>query len=81
MTTWPEPDTLFAQLPIFNHAIDAYSGATQLAVMMETGNISQPISLLSRLLGLQTGSLGESPILLLLGGCTAKAPSMIRIAP
>lgn len=68
MTYWPEPQTLFTQQPFFNHWVDGYTGATQLGAISETGNISEKIMLLPHLLGFSAGSLGESPILLLLGG-------------
>lgn len=68
MTSWPEPQTLFTQLPFFNHWVDGYTGATQLGAISETGSLPAQMMLLPSLLGFNPGSLGESPLLLLLGG-------------
>lgn len=68
MTNWPAPDPVLPMLPIFADIIDGFSGATLLGAVMETGSSQTHIALLPLLFGVSPGSLGESPILLLLAG-------------
>lgn len=67
MTTWPSPDPIVPLLPILT-AVDGFSGATLLGTVMESGSSESHQGLLPMLLGINPGSLGESPLLLLLGG-------------
>lgn len=62
MTNWPAPE------PIFINFADAFTGATTLGSVMETGSSEVHSGLIALLLGITPGSLGESPLLLLLGG-------------
>ncbi|WP_413702368.1 RnfABCDGE type electron transport complex subunit D [Psychromonas sp. KJ10-10] len=68
MTDWPAPDPVLPLLPIFSEVVDAFTGATTLGVVMETGSSQIQLTLLPMLLGIGAGSLGESPLLLFLGG-------------
>lgn len=68
MTDWPAPDPVLPALPGLNDVIDAYTGATTLGAVMETGSSFVQLKLLPLLFGISPGSLGESPLLLLLGG-------------
>lgn len=68
MTNWPAPTPVLPEFAALSNLIDGFSGATTLGSAMEMGaQVSQP-SFLSLFLGLNVGSLGESPVLLLLGG-------------
>ncbi|MCG6200821.1 RnfABCDGE type electron transport complex subunit D [Psychromonas antarctica] len=62
MTSWPAPEPLFINLA------DAFTGATTLGAVMETGSSEINTGIITMLLGIAPGSLGESPLLLLLGG-------------
>lgn len=68
MTDWPAPDPVLPMLPIFSDIIDGFSGATLLGSVMETGSSEPHVGILAMLFGASKGSLGESPILLLLAG-------------
>jgi electron transport complex protein RnfD len=68
MTDWPAPDLVLPPFPGFNDIADAFTGATTLGSVMETGSSLVTLKLLPMLFGISPGSLGESPILLLLGG-------------
>ncbi|WP_354624080.1 RnfABCDGE type electron transport complex subunit D [Psychromonas sp. MME2] len=68
MTSWPAPAPVLPLLPIFSDIVDGFSGATLLGSVLETGSSQTHIGSLAMLFGASKGSLGESPILLLLGG-------------
>ncbi|MFT5716648.1 MAG: electron transport complex protein RnfD [Oleiphilaceae bacterium] len=68
MTDWPAPDPMLPFPPLFTGISDAFTGATTLGVIMETGSSQTQLALLPMLLGINHGSLGESPLLLLLAG-------------
>ena len=67
MTDWPAPEPILPLFNSLNAAIDGYTGATTLGAMMETGqHLTTPM--FPFLLGINPGSLGESPLLLALAG-------------
>ncbi|MEI6896321.1 MAG: RnfABCDGE type electron transport complex subunit D [Psychromonas sp.] len=68
MTDWPTPAPVLPPFPGLNELIDGFTGATTLGTVMETGSSVTDIKLLPLLFGISPGSLGESPLLLLLGG-------------
>lgn len=68
MTSWPSPVPVLPELPGLNDLADAFTGATTLGAVMETGSSIIEIKMLPLLFGISPGSLGESPLLLLLGG-------------
>lgn len=68
MTHWPAPDPILPLPPIFAGITDAFTGATTLGAVMETGSSETDLAILPMLLGITPGSLGESPLLLLLAG-------------
>tara|TARA_R110001583_G_scaffold188860_3_gene351358 strand:+ start:48486 stop:49463 length:978 start_codon:yes stop_codon:yes gene_type:complete len=82
MTDWPAPDPILPLLPIFTDVVDAFTGATTLGAVMETGSSETHLSLLPMLFGISPGSLGESPLLLLIGGIWMNVKNVIdwRIA-
>jgi len=68
MTNWPSPEPIAPAFSGLNELIDGFTGATTLGSVMETGNSTLHIKTLPLLFGISPGSLGESPLLLLLGG-------------
>ena len=68
MTDWPSPDPVLPAFSGLDSIIDGFSGATTLGTVMETGSSEIHVQLLPLLFGITPGSLGESPILLLIGG-------------
>lgn len=68
MTNWPSPIPVLPSFPGLNDLVDGFTGATTLGAVMETGSSILHIKILPLLFGISPGSLGESPILLLLGG-------------
>lgn len=68
MTNWPAPAPVLPSLGMLNNLADAFTGATTLGAVMETGSSQINLAMLPMLLGLTPGSLGESPLLLVLGG-------------
>ncbi|MCW8997007.1 MAG: RnfABCDGE type electron transport complex subunit D [Psychromonas sp.] len=68
MTDWPAPAPVLPSLPGLNELADAFTGATTLGSVMETGSSLVHLKLLPMLFGISPGSLGESPLLLLLAG-------------
>ncbi|HEY5715588.1 MAG TPA: RnfABCDGE type electron transport complex subunit D [Psychromonas sp.] len=68
MTDWPAPVPVLPSLPMINDLADAFTGATTLGSVMETGSSIIHLKMLPLLFGISPGSLGESPVLLLLGG-------------
>ncbi|MFT6986030.1 MAG: electron transport complex protein RnfD [Psychromonas sp.] len=62
MTNWPAPE------PMFLNLADAFTGATTLGSVMESGSSDLNTGIITLLFGINPGSLGESPVLLLLGG-------------
>ncbi|WP_372880784.1 RnfABCDGE type electron transport complex subunit D [Psychromonas sp.] len=68
MTNWPSPVPVLPALPMLSELADAFTGATTLGSVMETGSSQISLDMLPMLLGISPGSLGESAILLLLGG-------------
>jgi electron transport complex protein RnfD len=68
MTNWPAPATVLPEFPGLNDLADAFTGATTLGAVMETGSSIIHLKVLPMIFGISPGSLGESPLLLLLGG-------------
>lgn len=68
MTDWPSPAPVFSEFSGLSELVDGFTGATTLGAVMETGSSIIHVQLLPLLFGISPGSLGESPILLLLGG-------------
>lgn len=68
MTDWPSPTPVLPAFPGLTDITDAFTGATTLGAVMETGSSIVQLKLLPMLFGISPGSLGESPLLLLLGG-------------
>lgn len=68
MTNWPAPLPVLPAFPGLNELVDGFTGATTLGAVMETGSSIIELKLLPLLFGISPGSLGESPVLLLLGG-------------
>ena len=68
MTDWPSPTPILPAFTGLNELIDGFTGATTLGSVMETGSSTIHLQLLPLLFGISPGSLGESPILLVLGG-------------
>jgi len=68
MTDWPSPAPVLPAFSGLSGLIDGFTGATTLGAVMETGSSIIHIQLLPLLFGISPGSLGEVPILLLLGG-------------
>lgn len=70
MTSWPSPEPILpiASIQAILPAADAITGATLLAGIMETGSNEISLDFITMLLGANSGSLGESPILLLIAG-------------
>lgn len=68
MTDWPSPTPVLPALPGLSELADAFTGATTLGAVMETGSSVVSLKLLPMLFGVSPGCLGESPVLLLLGG-------------
>lgn len=68
MTDWPAPDLVLPAFPGFEDIADGFTGATTLGSVMESGSSIIHFELLPLLFGISPGSLGESPLLLLLGG-------------
>jgi electron transport complex protein RnfD len=82
MTDWPAPQPIIPLLPVFTDVIDAFTGATTLGTVMETGSSDTHLAILPMILGISPGSLGESPLLLLIGGIWMSVKNVIdwRIA-
>jgi electron transport complex protein RnfD len=68
MTNWASPDPVLPHFTGLSELIDGFTGATTLGTVMETGSSIINIQLIPLLFGISPGSLGESPVLLLLGG-------------
>lgn len=68
MTDWPAPIPVLPSFPGLSDLADGFTGATTLGSVMETGRGVIELKLLPLLFGISPGSLGESPILLVLGG-------------
>lgn len=68
MTDWPSPTPVLPAFSGLSELVDGFTGATTLGAVMETGSSIIHLQLLPLLFGISPGSLGESPILLLLGG-------------
>lgn len=68
MTDWSAPAPVLPSLPMISDIADAFTGATTLGAVMETGSSQVTLDTLPLLFGLSAGSLGESAVLLLLGG-------------
>jgi electron transport complex protein RnfD len=68
MTDWPSPTPVLPPFAGLNELIDGFTGATTLGAVMETGSSIVHIQLFPLLFGISPGSLGESPILLFVGG-------------
>jgi len=68
MTDWPSPTPVLPAFTGLSGLIDGFTGATTLGAVMETGSSIIHIQLLPLLFGISPGSLGEAPVLLLLGG-------------
>lgn len=68
MTDWPAPAPVLPAFSGLTDLIDGFSGATTLGAVMETGSSVINIQLLPLLFGVNPGCLGESPLLLLIGG-------------
>lgn len=68
MTNWPAPAPVLPVFPGFNELADAFTGATTLGSVVETGSSMLQIKMLPLLFGISPGCLGESSILLVLGG-------------
>jgi len=68
MTNWPAPLPVLPTFSGFNELVDGFTGATTLGTVMETGSSLIELKLLPMMAGIGPGSLGESPLLLLLGG-------------
>jgi len=68
MTDWPSPTPVLPAFSGLDALIDGFTGATTLGTVTETGSAAVDIQLLPLLFGINPGSLGESPILLLIGG-------------
>ncbi|GLS92521.1 electron transport complex subunit RnfD [Psychromonas marina] len=68
MTDWPSPTPVLPAFSGLNELIDGFTGATTLGSVMETGSAVIDMQLFPLLLGINPGSLGESPVLLLIGG-------------
>ena len=68
MTDWPAPTPVLPAFTGLDELIDGFTGATTLGTVMETGSSIVEIKLMPLLFGISPGSLGESPVLLLLGG-------------
>ena len=68
MTDWPVPAPVLPAFPGLDEMVDGFTGATTLGEVAETGRSIIDLKVLPLLFGISPGSLGESPILLLLGG-------------
>ena len=68
MTNWASPDPVLPAFSGLTDLIDGFTGATTLGTVMETGSSIINIKLIPLLFGISPGSLGESPVLLLMGG-------------
>jgi electron transport complex protein RnfD len=68
MTDWPAPEPILPAFTGLSDLIDGFTGATTLGSVMETGSSIIHTQWLPLLFGISPGCLGESPILLLLGG-------------
>lgn len=68
MTSWPSPEPVLPAFSGLSELVDGFTGATTLGAVMETGSSAISLDTLPMILGISPGSLGESPVLLLLGG-------------
>lgn len=68
MTNWPSPIPVLPSFPGLTDLVDGFTGATTLGAVMETGSSIVELKLIPLLFGISPGSLGEAPVLLLLGG-------------